>query len=212
MAGAALSLLLTGSLVAGLLAGLSGASQRQAGVESVRPTLFTLSPEVAPPKAKAAPAIPSAKATAQSPSGLLPPAPTSPHGGEQSEDAEPPVARQPALAPVTTQVPQETSALAANPAESSSNDETTWNAYQALVWRRVLAHRPAGLHMMGEATLRFTLDADGALVDAEIYRSSGNRMLDRLALRALRSAAPFPLPPTEIEGRALTFTVNFHFN
>lgn len=212
MAAAALSLLFTGSLVAGILTGLSGTSQRRAGAESDRPTLFTLAPEIAASKEEGAPAIPPAKTPARSRSRPLPPTPVFAYGGEQSGDDEPSITRQSIVVPMVGQVSKEILAPAANPDESTSNVEAAWNVYQALVWRRVLAYRPTGPHMLGEATLRFTLNADGALVDAAIHRSSGNRMLDRLALRTLRAAAPFPPPPKEIEGRALTFTVNFRFS
>ncbi|GAD48814.1 hypothetical protein NT2_04_02260 [Caenibius tardaugens NBRC 16725] len=102
--------------------------------------------------------------------------------------------------------------LSVPPAESPQTADPVWNSYQFMLWRRVMARRPDGMHLSGEATLRFTLDANGAIVDADIARSSGNRMIDRLALRTLRSVSPFPAPPEEIQDRDLSFTIGFRFN
>lgn len=65
--------------------------------------------------------------------------------------------------------------------------------------------------MPGTATIAFKLNAAGGIVRANVVQGSGNRMLDRLALRTVRRAAPFPKPPQTLDG-ALDFTIAFHFD
>lgn len=93
----------------------------------------------------------------------------------------------------------------------SAGEDAAWRAYQALLWRRILARRPVGMTLAGRTELRFTLDTGGRLLSAEIAEPSGNALLDRLALRSLRDAAPFPPVPPSLADRALLFTVTFSF-
>ncbi len=88
---------------------------------------------------------------------------------------------------------------------------SAWNDYQAKVWARIAARKPRGIHLPGEVLLAFTLDPEGRLVSADILRSGGNSQLDRLALRTLANAAPFPPPPPAVGDRPLTFTIRFGF-
>ena len=60
--------------------------------------------------------------------------------------------------------------------------------------------------------VRFTVADDGVLVDAEMAASSGNAALDRLALRTVRNAAPFPAPPMGVDRDELVFTIPFSFH
>ncbi len=48
-----------------------------------------------------------------------------------------------------------------------------------------------GKKLYGELTLNITVDANGRLVDADVVRGSGNKMLDARALAILQAAAPF---------------------
>jgi TonB family protein len=83
--------------------------------------------------------------------------------------------------------------------------DAIWNAYRQTLWRRIAARRPAGIRMAGEALVRFTLDTGGTLISVELERSSGNAMLDRLALRTVRSASPFLPSPEAVKEQGLTF-------
>ena len=49
----------------------------------------------------------------------------------------------------------------------------------------------AGKKLYGELTLNITVDANGRLVDTDVLRGSGNKLLDARALTILRAAAPF---------------------
>lgn len=55
------------------------------------------------------------------------------------------------------------------------------------------------------------VDRSGEVHDAVIAQSSGNTMLDRIALRSVRLAAPMPAPPRDFADDALRFSLPFSF-
>lgn len=72
------------------------------------------------------------------------------------------------------------------------------NAYNALIVGHLEKYKryPAAARgAVGKAMIRFTLDRDGKVVDAQIEKSSGNSVLDQEALAVLRRAEPFPKFP-----------------
>ena len=71
--------------------------------------------------------------------------------------------------------------------------------YQRELWSRVPARKPSGIHLAGVATVRFSVEDDGALIAVELVASSCEAALDRLALRTVRNAAPFAAPPMGVE-------------
>jgi protein TonB len=84
--------------------------------------------------------------------------------------------------------------------------------YADRLWARIVRQRPAGITARGIATVRFTLDADGALLTVAIADSSGQPMLDQAALEAVTHAAPFPAPPVRVFGNGpFSFTIPFQF-
>jgi protein TonB len=85
------------------------------------------------------------------------------------------------------------------------------SAYTALLWQRIATHRPAGIELAGSALVEFRLDRTGHLVSARITQSSGIVLLDRLALRAVKDAAPFPPPPADLAEADLAFAVPVNF-
>lgn len=84
-------------------------------------------------------------------------------------------------------------------------------AYAMLLWQRINANRPRGNLLQGQAVVSFRLDRNGGLLAITIARSSGVATLDRLALRAVRASAPFPLPPDELNDAQLDFAVPVNF-
>jgi protein TonB len=79
-------------------------------------------------------------------------------------------------------------------------------AYASQVWSRLARHKPrAG--QRGSASVSFTIGELGALRGAQIARSSGNARIDQLALQTVRSAAPFPAPPSG----AVSYTIRIDF-
>jgi TonB family protein len=59
--------------------------------------------------------------------------------------------------------------------------------------------------------LELTLDQAGRLVSARVHSFSGSDFLDDEAVRAVRSAAPFPNPPLALFKGQPTFTFRFGF-
>lgn len=84
--------------------------------------------------------------------------------------------------------------------------------YRQRLWTAIAAARPPGIHLAGEALVSFTLDPAGQLLSVEISRSSGNALLDKLALRCVRGAAPFPPPPPALSTQGLRFSIAFQFS
>lgn len=88
-------------------------------------------------------------------------------------------------------------------------------AYARAVWARLLSHRPAGLAATGTVIIRVSVAADGAVLTAAVATSSGSDLLDGIALDAVRTASPLPVPPAGLltaPGGGLTFTVPFRFH
>src|SRR3546814_2891177 len=98
------------------------------------------------------------------------------------------------------------------PISASSTLSTARAAYRRRLWEWIAARRPAGLHLEGEALINFSIGADGALREISLAQSSGNAQLDRLALRTVRLAAPFPRPPESLGVGTLDCVLPFHFN
>ncbi|MCJ2178057.1 energy transducer TonB [Novosphingobium sp. 2580] len=76
----------------------------------------------------------------------------------------------------------------------------------------MLAARPRAASGTGTVTIRFRIDRSGALVSAQVIGPSGQFLLDRMALQAVRRAAPFPAPPAAMGEAELTFTVPVAFH
>lgn len=80
-----------------------------------------------------------------------------------------------------------------------------------MLWRMIDANRPRGVNMKGAAVILFRLSAEGVLEAAQVSRSSGNILLDKIALRSVHQAAPFPRPPGDLPVTALTFEIPINF-
>ena len=65
--------------------------------------------------------------------------------------------------------------------------------------------------MHGTAVIRFRLSPDGALIESAVSRTSGLIQLDKIALRSVRQAAPFPQAPAGIADTQLTFEIPINF-
>ncbi|PYF08683.1 outer membrane transport energization protein TonB [Rhodobacter viridis] len=63
----------------------------------------------------------------------------------------------------------------------------------------------------GTVGLRLTLSQTGRLAGAAVARSSGNPVLDRMALRAVKRAGPFPAAPVGLPGARFAFTLSIRF-
>ena len=94
---------------------------------------------------------------------------------------------------------------------TAAERESALELYRAALWRQIDAHRPRGVTMHGTAMIRFRLSPDGALIEATVSRTSGLIQLDKIALRSVRQAAPFPRAPTGIADTQLTFEIPINF-
>jgi protein TonB len=70
-----------------------------------------------------------------------------------------------------------------------------------------------GRKLYGELTMNLTVDAAGRVVDTEVLRGSGSRVLDRRAVAIVRAAAPFGRFSAEMRRKAdqLVITSRFRF-
>ena len=133
--------------------------------------------------------------------------------GSQTPPGQPalelPVASVPLPASMNVAVSLPAPALA--PAAASTTG-TVRAIYARRLWEWIAARRPAGLHLEGEALISFSIGPRGDLRGLSLDRSSGNAQLDRLALRTVRLAAPFPRPPESLDAEEFNFVLSFHFN
>lgn len=83
--------------------------------------------------------------------------------------------------------------------------------FLAALWRRIDANRPRGISMTGTTLVRFQLAADGTLLSVAVARTSGTILLDKIAVRSVRLAAPFPPAPEDLDGADLTFEIPIQF-
>ena len=88
--------------------------------------------------------------------------------------------------------------------------ENALERYGQELWIKIMKHRPDGIRQRGTVLLSFALMPGGALLSAEIARSSGKPQLDQAALAALKEASPFTPPPVNMPGDP-RFTISFEF-
>lgn len=78
--------------------------------------------------------------------------------------------------------------------------------YPGLVMRKISRIRKQRAGARGKATVGFKISASGAATSVRILRSSGSAKVDRIALRHIQRASPFPRPP---KGAQRSFSVVF---
>lgn len=86
------------------------------------------------------------------------------------------------------------------------------SAYPGKVQARVQsAAGRSGVGEAGKVLVSLTVAADGRASDVRLFRTSGNPVLDRIALAAVRRASPFPPIPREAGRTQWAFTVPVQF-
>lgn len=105
--------------------------------------------------------------------------------------------------PVTD--PGETAVAASAPASTAKGTGgLSTKAYAKAVMKKVRATRKAAGAGYGTAVVGFSIAADGGLAGVKLLQSSGDAVLDEVALDHIRRAAPFP-PPPDGAGRNYSF-------
>jgi len=96
------------------------------------------------------------------------------------------------------------------PCLAQSDAVKNWMRLISIQLERQARYPPDAHGQDGEAKVRFTLDRSGGLISAEILKSSDDPSLDAAAIEIVKSAAPFPPVPAEIDD--LKFTIPVVFN
>jgi protein TonB len=63
----------------------------------------------------------------------------------------------------------------------------------------------------GVPWVRFTMNRQGKVLNAELYRASGHTALDREVVALVKRAEPLPPPPDDVTGDPLTMAVPVAF-
>ncbi len=154
-------------------------------------------------------------APAQNPEVVLAPKPPEPRPEPVPTESQTP-------APVTTapQVPKiEESPVATAPvqAQRSVSDSMAVPNWKRQVVARLERNKryPAAARARNEtgtAQLAFSLDRQGKVTAARIFKSSGSASLDAETLELVRRAQPFPAPPAAMAGVRIDLMVPVRFN
>lgn len=201
---------MTGAVCAAVLPTLLALGTGHGHVATSSSTLKTF--DIALPQSRPAPEPPVNRPAPSEPGGQAPAAADRPAPGPGPVPAarpEPPVAAPPAPAVAIAQV--SAVPLPAAPAPARAASPALLNDYAARLWAHIAARRPAGIRLEGTTIMAFTLSRNGQVAELTVAETSGNAMLDRLALRAVRQAAPLPPPPESLRDDQLRFTIPFSF-
>jgi len=138
----------------------------------------------------------------------LPP-PLAPLSLSQDGERESPVAAPSAAVSLVADAPAR--AVPVSVSEQAQDVDGIAAAYAQRLWSHIRAHRPTGIQLQGTAEVAFRIDRKGCLLWVRLTRSSGVALLDRLALRTVREASPFPAPPQQLPDARLEFTAPVNF-
>ena len=99
---------------------------------------------------------------------------------------------------------------------SLDTSDKRYASYAGIIKGRIMAHwqYPSAARenlLEGKLLLLFSLNRKGALLDLRILESSGSTLLDREAMRAVRSAAPYPPFPGSVTVARLHVKAQFDY-
>jgi len=102
-----------------------------------------------------------------------------------------------------------------SPATMERAEAPYYDRFKRLVEERGTRDFPElnGKKLYGELVMNITIDAQGRVVEADVVRPSGSRVLDRRAIAIVRAAGPFGVFPPEVRKNAdqLVITSRFRF-
>lgn len=116
---------------------------------------------------------------------------------------------EPVVEPPKARPTRHSAPMALAPAEAPKRPAPSLSGYNNTVWSALARHKPKAAQR-GSATVSFAINAAGGLSFVHVSRSSGNSRVDQLAIRTVRSAAPFPHPPESLRGRPYTIRIDFN--
>lgn len=96
---------------------------------------------------------------------------------------------------------------------SAGVSSNKWQAklYAHLLRRTRSLQRQAGRGVKGTAQVNFVVDPSGNILSVRLVSSSGNPMVDELAVQATRNSSPVPAPPAAIAKPQMPITVPIQF-
>ena len=99
---------------------------------------------------------------------------------------------------------------------SLDTDDSAYHPYTKVIKQRIRDHWVYPLSarqnlIQGRLLIVFRLDRGGNLIDCKTAYSSGHEILDSHALKAIRSAAPFPSFPENIRVEFLNIRASFAY-
>jgi colicin import membrane protein len=105
-------------------------------------------------------------------------------------------------------------APASQPSPGDADINAKMRAYYAMIWSRIKEKwaLPQGI-LPGEqleTVIDVTILRNGAVMEMNFEKRSGNRYFDESALKAIRKATPFPPLPAWISERSLGVGIRFH--
>lgn len=141
---------------------------------------------------------------------VLPPQQTRPSALPQqaAPQAGLPAPQAPATAETSPPPPSSSPPLA----DSAPEQADALAVYAKALRQRIMARLPGGLNRQGAVMVAFTLNTAGHITSAEVAQSSSDLQLDRIALRMVRAAAPFPAPPADVPDTRLRFSIEVRFH
>jgi periplasmic protein TonB len=124
-------------------------------------------------------------------------------------------------APATTApqaIPEQVAAIPAAPTQGKQNPDAkdtrqSWSMQVFTMLKRAIQYPDIASRrgQSGTVQVSFTLDRQGHLLDGRVIRSSGVAALDEEALALLRRVQPFPPPPSDMPGDAVSVNVPVRF-
>jgi len=99
---------------------------------------------------------------------------------------------------------------------SLDTEDSTYHPYTKTIKEKIFSYWIYPLFaqqnfIQGNLLISFRLDRYGALIDSKIVSSSGHEILDEQALKAVRSAHPFPPFPENILVQFLKINASFSY-
>lgn len=130
---------------------------------------------------------------------------------KRSPPKKPAPAKPKPAAPAVPVVQRATGAGVGSGQVARGDAETLKAHWGALIRARIEARARGAEAGTGTVGLRLRITRAGGLAATSVARASGNPVLDRLALRAVKTAGHFPAAPAGLSGASFDFTLSIRF-